>query len=69
MPVIPALRRLRQEALKFKVNLGYIVKPSKNSNKRILYHLVLERNHVSKLAYHIQEVLICSKLKESVIIC
>jgi hypothetical protein len=30
-PVIPALGRLRQEDLKFKVNLGYIVR-NKNPN-------------------------------------
>lgn len=35
MPIIPALKRLRQEDChKFKVKLGYIVRPSfKNNNK------------------------------------
>jgi hypothetical protein len=34
MPVIPALRRLRQEDNKFKVSLGYIVRPCEKEKER-----------------------------------
>jgi hypothetical protein len=34
IPVIPAPRRLRQEDCKFKVSLGYIVRPSLKKKKR-----------------------------------
>jgi hypothetical protein len=33
MPIIPALGRLRQEDLKFDVNLGYIVRLLSQQNK------------------------------------
>jgi hypothetical protein len=33
MPVIPALGRMRQEDHKFKVNLGYLVRPCLKSLK------------------------------------
>lgn len=39
MPVIPALGKLRQEDCEFKVNLGYLVRPSpppKRNNKYLL---------------------------------
>jgi hypothetical protein len=34
IPIIPALRRLRQEDLKFKARLGYIVRPSLQKAKQ-----------------------------------
>jgi hypothetical protein len=34
MPVIPALRRLRQGDLEFKANLGYIVRQRVSKKKR-----------------------------------
>jgi hypothetical protein len=34
IPVIPALRRLKQKDLKFKASLGYIVRPVSKKRKR-----------------------------------
>jgi hypothetical protein len=36
--VIPALRKLRQEALQFKASLGYIVIPCLKKNKKVARH-------------------------------
>jgi hypothetical protein len=39
MPVIPELKRLKQENLKFKASMGYIVRPSLKkikSNKNLM---------------------------------
>jgi hypothetical protein len=35
MPVIPALRRLRQKDYKFKANLGYIAEPCLKKKKKV----------------------------------
>jgi hypothetical protein len=35
MPVIPALRRLRQEECEFQVSLGYMVRPCLKEKKKI----------------------------------
>jgi hypothetical protein len=34
IPVIPALRRLKQKDLKFKASLGYIVRPVSKKKKK-----------------------------------
>jgi hypothetical protein len=55
MPVIPALRRLRQEDCKFKVSLAYIVRPclkklvQKNTGKFGLTAFQIFINYVSPI--------------------
>jgi hypothetical protein len=51
MPTILALRRLRQEGLKFKASLGYITRPCLKKEVHFMFSIFYYNKKVNNISY------------------